>query len=163
RILSVAGVAGGITETAVVNIAQERPELLGVQPDEDIRNALPGITIGPERVIPAPKPDILAAAMVVRILNEAPETAAELIWAGIEPDVPNGLNRVARLSYDAEIVLGMHQYRISEWFAGAVQGRRERCETLRSYFSETDLPIGWISAAVSTWRTLLDSIVTEGE
>ncbi|MGO9116963.1 MAG: tetratricopeptide repeat protein [Desulfomonilaceae bacterium] len=163
RILAVTAVAGSMTEAAVLKMAQGSPELLGVQPGEDIRKALRSITVGPEKLIPPPKPDILAAAIVVRVLREMPETAPELIWKGIAPDVPNSLNRVARLSYDAEIVLGMLQHRISDWLADVVQGRKGRCEILGPYFSVTYLPVGCTRAAVATWRTLLNCAVTEEE
>ena len=129
RVLAIAAVTGNLTEAAVLKMAKESPDLLGLDQGEDIRKAMRLITAEPDRTILAPKPDILAAAMVVRILREAGASAGELIWLGIEPDVGNGLNRVSRLSYDAEIVLGMRQNRISDWLAEAVQGRENdvRC------------------------------------
>jgi tetratricopeptide (TPR) repeat protein len=159
RILSLAAIAGSISEEEAVNVARDRPDLIGPDAGQDIRKAL-RIT-WPGRLVPAPKPDILAAAMLVRTLSETPATAPELIWLGIAPDILNGLNRIARLSYDAEIVLGMHQHRISDWLAEAVQGRKERCEILEPYFCEDPMPICWINAAVAMSRTLLDSVVTE--
>jgi len=163
RILSVAAVAGGIKADDIVGIANKGTHLLGLKPGEDLSNALRVISIGPEKMIPAPKPDILAAAMVVIALGESEDTAGELIWAGIERDVSSGLDRIARLSYDAEVVLGMHLHKISDWFAKSIAGRKDRCEILRPYFIETTLPIGWINAAVVMGRTLLDSVETEYE
>ena len=163
RALAVAAVSGSLTEAAVVKMAQENPEVFGLKQGEDIRKALRLITAEPERLIPAPKPDILAAAMVTRIFSETPETAPELIWLGIEPDVANGLNRIERLSYDAEIVLGLPRPGVSNWLEDAVQGQKERCELLRERFSEDRLPGGWINAAVAVWKTLLDCAETEEE
>ena len=161
RVLAVAAVAGSLTEADSVKMAKASPDLFGLEQGEDIRKALRLISAGPERLIAAPKPDILAAAMVTRTLREAGDNAGELIWLGLEPDVGDGLNRVARLSYDAEIVLGLPRPGISNWLAEAVKGRKERCETLRGHFSEATLPGGWINAAVAMWRTLLDCAETE--
>ena len=163
RVLAIAAVSGDLTEDAVLKIAKESPDPLGLDQGEDIRKALRLITAEPQRMIFAPKPDILAAAMVVRILSETPETAPELIWLGLEPDVANGLNRIERLSYDAEIVLGLPRPGVSNWLEDAVQGQKERCELLRERFSEDRLPGGWINAAVAVWKTLLDCAETEEE
>jgi len=163
RVLSLAAIAGDITDSETAKMAKSRPDLFGLQPGDNIRKALRLIAVGPERLIPAPKPDILAAALVTRALREDPETAPELIWAGLAPDIVNGLNRLARLSYDAEIVLELHRHRIRDWLAQAVQGRKERCEFLRPYVSEAHLPVGWTDAAIAVWRTLLDFAETEEE
>ncbi len=58
--------------------------------------------------IPAPAPDILAAALLVEVFRSDPNNAPEWLWAAIENDVPGGLERLGRLSHDAEVVLGLH-------------------------------------------------------
>ena len=61
------------------------------------------------RAVHALKPDIVAASFLISVFNKKPEIAPELIWIALHENINSGIYRLARLSYDAEVVLGMHE------------------------------------------------------
>ncbi len=154
RLLAMAAIADELSVADIQEISEsELP--VGFQPDADIRGELmtAGLLIGGK--VRAPKPDIVAAAFMVDVLGRRPEHAPEIVWAALEGDIGAGLERISRLCYDAEVVLGIHEPRLSDWLAEAVEGNIDRCSQLRKFFWEADLPMGWLRSAIAAWKTLL--------
>ncbi|MBW2742005.1 MAG: tetratricopeptide repeat protein [Deltaproteobacteria bacterium] len=108
------------------------------------------------------EPDIVAAAFVVDVLSQVPEIAREIIWLALNEDINGGMQRLSRLSYDAEVVLGLHQYRLSRWLAEAVNDNLERARTLEPLVSK-ELPIGLLDVAIATWQALLPATEKQSE
>ena len=106
--------------------------------------------------VPAPAPDILAAALIVEVFRSDPNNAPEWLWAAIDDDVPGGLERLGRLSYDAEVVLGLHAHRISHWLVLACEGRPVRCRDAEPVLTDVTLPLGLRPLGVVVWHTLAD-------
>jgi len=129
----------------------------------DLRKQLRLTGIFSNDTIQPPKPDIVAASFVLRVFSENPELAPELIWAVISSDLVTGLNHLARLNHDAEVVLGINKYKIRKWLAEAVQNEPERSILLNQYFYEPPIPLGFLDAAILTTRILLKAAMEEGE
>ena len=106
--------------------------------------------------VPAPAPDILAAALVVEVFRHDPNNAPEWLWAAIEDDVTGGLERLGRLSHDAEVALGLHAHRMSDWLVSAFEGRPKRCSDAVSGVADAALPLGLRPLSVAVWQTLVD-------
>ena len=114
-------------------------------------------------VFPEPKPDILAANLAVAALRHDPKLAPERLWAVIEGRVGEGLARAGRLSYDAEIVLGMLDHRISEWLERMVEGKPERWSLIAPAIRDASLTPGLVPLATVVWRGLLDKAKLDEE
>ncbi len=106
--------------------------------------------------VPAPAPDILAAALLVEVFRSNPNNAPEWLWAAIEGDVAGGLERLGRLSHDAEVVLGLHAHRMSDWLVSAFEGRPERCHDAEVVVADVTIPLGLSPLGVTVWQTLAD-------
>ena len=159
RLLAIATIAGDIPsdrldEMLAQTASQELPDHFDAACE--CQNA--GLMV--DRRIQALKPDIVAAAFVVDVLSRKPEIAPELIWLALNEDINGGMQRLSRLSYDAEVVLGLHQCRLSRCLAEAVKDNLERARTLESFVSKR-LPIGLLDVAIATWQTLLPATKKE--
>ncbi len=113
--------------------------------------------------VPAPAPDILAAALVVEVFRHDPKNAPEWLWAAIEDDVPGGLERLGRLSHDAEVVLGLHEHRMSDWLVSAFEERPDRCRHAAAVVTDEALPLGLRPLGVAVWQTLADVAENHGQ
>jgi len=105
--------------------------------------------------IQAVKPDIVAAAFLVEVFGQTPDIAPELVWIVLDADMDGGMRRLGRLSYDAEVGLGLCQHRLSRWLAEAVAGRVERAKKMAPFVSKAQLSMGLLDVAIETWRALL--------
>ena len=114
-------------------------------------------------IFPEPKPDILAANLAVAVLRHDPKLAPERLWAAIEGRVGEGLARAGRLSYDAEIVLGMLDHRISRWLEQMVEGKPERWPLIAPAIRDASLAPGLVPLATVVWRGLLDKAKLDEE
>ncbi|GBE53597.1 tetratricopeptide repeat protein [bacterium BMS3Bbin14] len=101
------------------------------------------------------KPDIIAAAFAVVVLTQAQELAPELVWQALSLDLAGGLNRLARLHHDAEIVLGMHEHTLGYWLARSVYSSPDRSALLAPILCRSHLPHALLPAAVAANETLL--------
>ena len=154
QLLAMAAIAGELSLARVNDLVNDTNLRLGFPQGANIRSELRAFGMLSGDGIPAPKPDIVAAAIVIQTFAESVETAPDLIWAALENDLEGALHRVARLSYDAEIVLGMRQCRIGTCLAKAVKDRADRCHLLEGFFMDTS-PLGLLAAAVAVRQTLL--------
>ena len=161
RLLAIATIAGDIPSDRLDGmLAQTASQELPDHFDATCEFQNAGLMV--DRRIQAVKPDIVAAAFVVDVLSRKPEIAPELIWLALNEDINGGMQRLSRLSYDAEVVLGLHQYRLSRWLAEAVKDNLERARTLESFVSK-EPPIGLLDVAIVTWQTLLPATKKESE
>ena len=126
---------------------------IGLNGVGSIRETLKDVGLLWEHAIHAPTPDILAANLAVMVLAAEPKAAPEVLWAAMIPDVSGGFERIGRLSYDAEVILGIHKYRLSRWCGEAVEGNATRCALLQP-FVHADVPLGCRDGAIGVCRTL---------
>jgi hypothetical protein len=154
RLLAMAAIAEELRLDDIGTIMADGRVPLGFQPDDDIHGELMTAGLLDEEKVRAPKPDLLAAAFAVEVLAKRPDIASETVWAALAKDIGGGLERLGRLCWDAEIVLGIHEPCLSDWLARAIEGNTERARLLAGPFSEVTLPQGWLRASVAVWRTL---------
>ena len=155
RLLAAAAIRGTVDRETLGTLASAE---LGMRVPDDldrIEDRGPsGIVM--DGAIPAPTPDIVAAALVVEVFGREPDLAPEWLWQAMGEDLAGGLERLGRLSHDAEIVLALHDHRLSEWLARAVAGKPDRCRLVAPVVSMDHLPGGLIPLGAAVWRTLAD-------
>jgi hypothetical protein len=155
RVLAMSAIAGAVPVGSIAAMGPDDLAAFGFRSGDDVEKVLRDAMLVRKDVVSAPSPDILAAAFAVRVLARAPQAAAEIVWSGLAREFRGGLERLARLSYDSEVVLGNHENRMSRWLAEAVDGRVDRCRDLEPFVTEPTLPVGLVPAAVSVGQSLL--------
>lgn len=164
RLAACAAVTGGLDAEQIRRLAGRNGQLdLGL-PDAagliDRLNATGRLT---KTRLPAPGPDVIAAWLLADVFGERPDRAGEWLWGCLEMNFADGLERLGRLAYDAEVTLGLRQPRMGEWLATVVQNDVGRCRDLDPFVAEANPPIGLLPAAVAVWRTLAEQAADEAE
>jgi len=154
RLQTMAAMAGELTSERISELAAMQELHLGLPKGDNLTELLNNTMILSDGVVHPPEPDIVAAAFTVKVLSQMPKTAPELIWSCLSENIEAGLERITRITYDAEILLGIHQNRISRYFAAALEKRPDRCKILDEYFSKI-VPITSFDASIVVWQTLL--------
>ena len=162
RLLAMATIADELSIADIQKISQSDLPA-GFQPDADIQGELMTAALLIDGKVRAPKPDIVAAAFMVDVLGRRSEHTPEIVWAALEGDIDAGLERIGRLCYDAEVVLGIQKPCLSDWLAEVVEGNVNRCSILDEYLWEADLPMGWLKTAIAVYSTLLDQAEDDEE
>ncbi|MCH2488485.1 MAG: tetratricopeptide repeat protein, partial [Erythrobacter sp.] len=95
--------------------------------------------------------------------------APDWLWAAIEDDIYGHLGTLGRLSYDAEVILGLCERALEDiaqgatdstlsvWLRDAVAGNPERCDTIESAIRDPRIEGGLLPTAITVWQTLLES------
>ncbi len=160
RLLAMAAIADELPISRIEELIK-KPELhLQIPENINIESELKTSGIYKDRAIPAPKPDIVAAAFTVKVLSRRPEIAPELIWTALESNVIESFERISRLCYDAEFVLQIDYFKISDCLEKAILDQLDRCVILGEQLS-LDPPICIIKTGISVWRTLSKNAHTE--
>ncbi|TKJ32500.1 MAG: hypothetical protein CEE38_23055 [Planctomycetes bacterium B3_Pla] len=154
RTLAVAAIADKVPIDLIGELAAREELELGFPADSHIGDELETAGLVVDGAVQAPKPDILAAAFTVKVLASKSKAAPEIIWSALSNDVSGSLERLGRLSFDAEITLQMLEHRLGQWLADALEDNVERCEALKA-LSWAAPPIGLLSTAVVICKTLL--------
>jgi hypothetical protein len=168
RLMALAAIAGGLTTDDIRRLAQEEEILeLGLPaPKEAVAKVTDtGRFVEGENTyrLPAPAPDIVAAALVIEVMHEPTGSPSERLWAAIQGDIHGGLERIGRLAYDAEMTLGLDKPRIGDCLKTALTDHPERCAAVAASFYEVTLPYGLRQAAPLVWEGLLGADVPEQE
>jgi tetratricopeptide (TPR) repeat protein len=154
RITAMAAMVQEIPVSYINNLNKDIKLHLGFKRGVNVKNELEKSGLLSKGIIAAPKPDIVAAAFTQAVLGINSQAAPEIIWLSIRNNIELGLQCIARLSYDSEIVLEIHEDRISKLFSIALKDRPERCMKVVNHLSGY-LPVGLVDAAIVTYRTLL--------
>ena len=160
RLAAFAAVRDGLDTNAIRALAQRGLEL-GLPSPSRVVDGINKTGRLVDGRFPPPRPDIIGACLVVEVFKDNPDMAPEWLWAGIEDDVSAGLERLGRLSHDAEIVLGLHKHRLRDWLALVFTNEPERSHKAGPFVEDVRLPIGLVPAAVAIWQSLLN--VTKGD
>ncbi len=161
RVLALSAFKDKLTTQDINAFDEETIALFGFPPKTKISKIVKDAGLIVNDIVLTPKPDILTSAFVSIVLGENTEKAPEILWLGIQSDITGGLERLARLSYDAEIVLGLLTNRISMFLPNALKDKIERCKLLDDIFSGSNLPLGWVETAISVWQVLLKNETNE--
>ena len=155
RILAMAAMADRLPVDYVTNFTKKDELSLGFNADCHIGDELKASGLLFEDEVRAPKPDILAAAFTVKTLARNLKTAPEIIWACLSQDVSGGIERLGRLTFDAEITLQMHKHLLGQWLSEALIDKVDRCNSLCPFASAAVVPIGLRTVAITICQTLL--------
>ncbi|NYZ20488.1 ATP-binding protein [Azospirillum oleiclasticum] len=155
RLSALAAVRGSLDEPAIERLAA--PALgLDVGPAPGLIDRLTDTGCLKAGALPAPQPDIVAAALLVRELSDRPAKAPEWLWTALDGREAEAIDRLGRLTWDAEVVLGLHKSGFTGWLAAMVQGRPDRCERLEPLLLEVTLPHGLLPLSAAVYRTQIE-------
>ncbi len=155
RLVTFAAMQRRVDAAALRRLSEADLEL-GLPAPDQIVDAVRRTSCWLDGQVLAPKPDIVAASFVVKFLGAREDQAPEWLWAAIENDIPGGLERLGRLSHDAEVVLGLLAHRMSDWLVSAFEGHPDRCRQASPVVTEVTLPLGLMPLDVTVWQTLAD-------
>jgi len=161
RLVGLAAVRGGLDATAIKRLAAPRLEL-GLPAPETVIDILRRLPWWNGDSIPAPTPDILAAALLFQVLAERPDQASEWLWAAVEETGAESIDRLGRLVYDTGIVHGVTERRLSQWLAAMVEADAQRATIFR-FVSEQSVPRGLLPLAIAISFRLLDGAASDSE
>jgi hypothetical protein len=162
RLAALAAVRGGLDAGTLRRLSDPALDLgLGARTGLVDRLDQVGVLKGGR--LPAPEPDIVAASLVVKALAHSAIDAAECLWAAVDGAEGEALARLARLSYDAEVVLGHHQHRLSHWLKDMADGCGDRCAKLDGLLRGNELPIGLNALAAAVSMTLAGAATDDEE
>ena len=106
RIVALAAVPGSINAAVLRRLADPTLEI-GLPAPDRVIDAITAAPCWHDGHVTPPQPDIMAAALLVKILSERPDKAPEWLWAVMEPAVtPQLIDRLGRLAFDAMTVTG---------------------------------------------------------
>ena len=165
RLLAMAAIADHLEVETIRALASDPDLDLGLPHDGTLYKFLGQSGLLSGRAIHAPKPDIVASCLVVNVFGTVPERAPEWLWAAAAPDLAGGIERLVRLSHDAEVVLGLRDptKRLSEWMAAAIGGNGERSRAIDPMLDIGKLTIGTAPLYVAAWSTLHGSAQDDGD
>ncbi|NUB27011.1 ATP-binding protein [Azospirillum brasilense] len=132
RLVAFAAVRNGLDADAIDRLVGAGLSL-GLDPTADRIDALSRTGLFTAGGIAPPAPDIVGAALLVNVLGQRAQDAPDWLWAVIQGQEDTIFGRLARLSYDAEVVLGRHDHRLSHWLVRMVEGQPERCARVKAW------------------------------
>jgi tetratricopeptide (TPR) repeat protein len=106
--------------------------------------------------LPAPEPDMVAAALLAEVVAARPDPAPEWLWAALDGDIKESLPRLSRLIWDGEFILGYKQPKLSEVLAQAVTGKPERAAAVEPFMRDDMLPAGLNTVSAAAYQALAD-------
>jgi hypothetical protein len=154
RVVALAAVPGSLDASALRRLADPTLEIGLPSPDRviDAVNSLPWWQ---SDHVSSPEPDLMAAALLVRILSERSDKSPEWLWAVIEGAIGLQLiDRLGRLAFDAMTVTGFANG-ITRHLSEIVRSDLSRADKLEFLAYEDNLPIGLTRFAVEIIRALL--------
>ncbi|WP_449227665.1 tetratricopeptide repeat protein [Azospirillum argentinense] len=132
RLVALAAVGNGLDADAIDRLVDAGLPL-GLDPRADRVDALRRTGLFTAGRIAPPVPDIVGAALLVNVLGQRAQDAPDWLWAVIAGQEDAIFGRLARLAYDAEVVLGRHDHRLSHWLVRMVDGQPERCSRIAAW------------------------------
>jgi hypothetical protein len=111
--------------------------------------------------VPSPEPDLMAAALLLRILSERSDKAPEWLWAVMEGAVtPQLVDRLGRLAFDAMTVTGFANG-ITRHLSEIVRNDLFRAQKLEFLAYEQWLPFGLARLSADIIQALLTTSTDE--
>jgi hypothetical protein len=106
RVIALAAVPGTLDAPALRRLADPSLEI-GLPPPDRVVDVVSSLPWWHSDHVPSPEPDLLAAALLAKILAERSDKAADWLWAVMEHAVnPSLVDRLGHLALDATIVAG---------------------------------------------------------
>ena len=160
RIVALAAVPGSINAAVLRRLADPTLEI-GLPAPDRVIDAITAAPCWHDGHVTPPQPDIMAAALLVRILSERPDKAPEWLWAVMEPAVtPQLIDRLGRLAFDAMTVTGSANG-ITRHLSEIIRNDFSRARELVLVGFERDLPFGLARFAADILQALLATSTDE--
>lgn len=155
RLSALAAVRGGLDEATCRRLTAPALDIgLGGESGLMDRLGKAGMLRGGR--LPAPEPDMVAAALLAEVVAARPDPAPEWLWAALDGDVKEALARLDRLIWDAEFILKYEQPRLSGVLAQAVAGNPARAAAVAPFLWEDSMPAGLDAVGAAAYQTLAD-------
>lgn len=155
RLTALAAVRGGLDEATCRRLAD--PELdIGLGGEAGLMDRLGKAGMLRGGRLPAPEPDMVAAALLAEVVAARADPAPEWLWAALDGDIKESLARLDRLIWDAEFILKYAQPKLSGVLARAVAGKPERAAAVEPFVRGVVLPAGLNALGAAAYQTLAD-------
>jgi tetratricopeptide (TPR) repeat protein len=155
RLTALAAVRGGLDEPTCRRLAAPALDI-GLKGENGLIDRLGKAGMLRSGRLPAPEPDMVAAALLAEVVADRPAPAPEWLWAALDGDVKDSLARLDRLIWDGEFILGYAQPRLSVVLARAVAGNPARAAAVEPFMRDDMLPAGLSALGAAAYRTLAD-------
>jgi hypothetical protein len=155
RLLGLAAVAGGLNADAARRLADPALELGLAEPGRAVDRVRRLPWWEGDR-LPAPSPDVVAAALLLQVLAERADRAPEWLWAVLQDSGADLGDRLARLGYDQATLYDPREQRLANWLAGMIAGDPGRARQLE-FITADRAPMPVLPLAIAVLETLLAS------
>ena len=152
RLAALASVRGGINAAALRRIARAAPSGFEFPKEARLIDAVEKLDWWRDGALQPMRPDILAAALVHRVLTSHAADAPEWLWLAIDGAEPEWATTADRIDYDIRRVHGPTERRFGQFLAAIVEGNLDRAKVL-----------AWLPREFRTAGTLRMSIVISQE
>jgi len=162
RVVALAAVPGSLDASALRRLADPTLEI-GLPPPDCVIDAVGSLPWWQGDHVPSPEPDLMAAALLVRILSERSDKAPEWLWAVMEPAMtPQLVDRLGRLAFDAITVTGSAAG-LTRDLSQIVRNDPSRAQKLALIGYEQRLPFGLARFAADIIQVLLTTSTDEAD
>lgn len=157
RLAAIAAIAGDLSLDSIKGMINNPTLGLGLENATYLGQELERAGLLIEGRLVPPKPDILAAAFVVVVLGRTPKQAPEVVWTAISLDLLPNCERLCRIMFDAEVVLGLGNLSLGYVLSKAIEHRIDRSLQMSTISSSMLFRYGWHEVEISAYTVLLGS------
>ncbi len=152
RLAALASVRGGINGVALRRIARAAPSGFEFPPEALLIDAVEKLDWWRDEALQPMRPDILAAALVHRVITSHAADAPEWLWLAIDGADPEWATTADRIDYDIRRIHGPAEKRFGQFLATMVEGNLDRAKAL-----------AWLPREFRTPGTLKMSVIISHE
>jgi tetratricopeptide (TPR) repeat protein len=154
RVVALAAVPGSLDSSALRRLADPTLEI-GLPPPDRVVDAVNSLPWWQGDHVSSPEPDLMAAALLVKILSERSDKAPDWLWAVMETALSSQLvDRLGRLAFDAMTATGSTTG-ITRHLSEIVRNDLSRAQKLVFLAYEQELPFGLARFAADIIQALL--------
>jgi hypothetical protein len=160
RVVALAAIPGSLDAAALRRLADPLLEI-GLPPSDRLIDAANSLPWWQNDRVSAPEPDLMAAALLIKILSERSDKAPEWLWAVMEHAVsPQLIDRLGRLAFDAMTATGSAGG-ITRHLGAIVRDDLSRAQKLAALGYGQNLPFGLSRFAADIVQGLLTASTDE--
>jgi tetratricopeptide (TPR) repeat protein len=163
RLLAIAAISGELSISTIRTWTTDFGNTLEPKLKQPLERSLEQIGLLSNGRIRLDMPAVVAAAYVTEALRRDANRAPELIWRALGEDLEAGLERVNRLIYDAEVVLGIRSPSLQRWLVAAIDGKIDRSYAVYGALSKGTVPFGLLELAQVAVKTILTTATDHRE
>jgi hypothetical protein len=154
RIVALATVRGAIDADLLRQLADPALEI-GLPSSHQVVDTVQSLYLWSGNCVTAPEPDIVAAALLLKILGERPDKAPEWLWLMIKNTNPPVLiDRLGRVVLDTTLLTQSSDDPISGYLSRMIADDPDRAARLEFLTAEDNLPLSLAGFAADVDRSL---------